>query len=79
MHKIAFQIGSLPIHWYGVLVALGFWVGLWNASRRARRVGISAESVWDAGLWIITGTIIGARALHVVTYWDKDFAGRPIW
>ena len=78
MDKVAFQIGSLPIHWYGVLVALGFWVGLWNASRRAAKAGISPDRVWDAGLWIITGTIIGARSLYVVTYWEKDFAGKPI-
>lgn len=79
MDKVAFEIGSFPIHWYGVLVALGFWIGLWNASRRAVKAGIAAERVWDAGLWIITGTIIGARGLYVATYWENDFASKPIW
>ena len=78
MDKIAFHIGSFPIHWYGVLVAAGFWLGLWSSTRRAEKAGILPERVWDAGLWIIIGTIIGARTLHVITYWDQDFAGKPI-
>src|SRR5574341_2203655 len=78
MDKIAFQIGSFPIHWYGVLLALGFWIGLWNASRRGLKAGIAPERVWDTGLWIIVGTILGARALYVITYWEKDFAGQPL-
>lgn len=77
MDKIAIQLGPLPIHWYGVFVALGFGLGLWNASRRAPKAGIPPEAVWDSGLWIIIGTIIGARLLYVITYWEKDFAGRP--
>jgi phosphatidylglycerol:prolipoprotein diacylglycerol transferase len=78
MDKIAFHVGSLPIHWYGVLVALGFFLGLWSSTRRAVKVGINPDRVWDAGLWIIIGTIIGARALHVITYWEQDFAGKPL-
>jgi phosphatidylglycerol---prolipoprotein diacylglyceryl transferase len=77
MDKIAFQIGPLPIHWYGVFVALGFAIGLWNASRRALKVNISPEAVWDSGLWIIIGTIVGARLLYVVTYWKQDLADKP--
>ena len=40
MYSIALKLGPLTLHWYGVLVALGFLLGLWNASRRAPRVGI---------------------------------------
>jgi phosphatidylglycerol:prolipoprotein diacylglycerol transferase len=78
MDKVAFHIGSFPIHWYGVLVAAGFWLGLWSSTYRAAKAGISPERVWDAGLWLIVGTILGARILHVITYWDQDFAGKPI-
>ncbi|MCB1125281.1 MAG: prolipoprotein diacylglyceryl transferase, partial [Verrucomicrobiae bacterium] len=35
MHPIAFYIGSLSIHWYGILIAIGFLLGFWTASRRA--------------------------------------------
>ena len=39
MNRIAFQIGSITIFWYGVFVSLGFvaayLVMLWNAEKKA--------------------------------------------
>jgi phosphatidylglycerol:prolipoprotein diacylglycerol transferase len=71
VQKIAFHIGSLSIHWYGLLLALGFVVGLWTASRRAMRDRISPEKVFDSGLWLILGAIVGARLLYAISYWDR--------
>ena len=79
MHPIAFQLGPFTIHWYGVMMAIAFIAGLWTASRRGLREGIPPEKIMDIGPWLIIGTIIGARALHVATYWREEFAGRPIW
>ena len=79
MHPIAFTIGSYPVHWYGILVALGFLVGLWTAGRRAQRVGISSEVIIDLGPWLIIGAVIGARILYVTSYWNEEFAGRPFY
>jgi phosphatidylglycerol:prolipoprotein diacylglycerol transferase len=69
VHPIAFKIGSLTVHWYGVMMAVAFLLGLWTASRRGLRYGIPPEKVLDIGPWLIVGTIIGARTLHVATYW----------
>lgn len=79
MHPIAFKFGTWPVYWYGVLVALGFVAGLWTASRRAPLSGLRSEQAADAGPWLIVGAIIGARILHVVTYWKESFAGEPWW
>ncbi len=77
MHPIAFQLGSLSIHWYGVFVALGFLAGLWTASRRGRREGVPSERILDLGPWLILGAILGARILYVITFWREEFSGRP--
>ena len=77
MHSIAFKIGSFPVHWYGILVALGFLAGLWTAGARARLAGISPDSVYDLGPWLIIGGILGARVLYVISYWQEDFAAHP--
>jgi phosphatidylglycerol:prolipoprotein diacylglycerol transferase len=79
VQPIAFHLGPLTIRWYGVMMAIAFIAGLWTASRRGLREGIPAEKILDIGPWLIVGTIIGARALHVVTYWREEFAGRPFW
>jgi phosphatidylglycerol:prolipoprotein diacylglycerol transferase len=78
VHPIAFQLGSITVTWYGVMVAVGFLVGLWTASRRALSSGIPSEKVLDIGPWLIVGTVLGARALYVLSYWNEQFAGRPI-
>jgi phosphatidylglycerol:prolipoprotein diacylglycerol transferase len=61
------------------MMAIAFISGLWTASRRGLRDGISSEKIFDIGPWLIVGTIVGARTLHVVTYWHEEFAGRPFW
>jgi phosphatidylglycerol---prolipoprotein diacylglyceryl transferase len=79
VHKIAFEFGPLTIHWYGVLVAAGFLVGLWTASRRGLRDNVAPETIIDLGPWLILGAIIGARTLYVLSYWREEFASKPLW
>ena len=79
VHPIAVQIGPLSLHWYGVLVALGFLAGLWTAGRRAPLAGVSGEKIADLGPWLIVGAIAGARALYVGSYWREQFADQPFW
>jgi phosphatidylglycerol:prolipoprotein diacylglycerol transferase len=77
VHPIAFQLGTLTIHWYGVMMALAFFAGLWTATRRARLVNLSGDIVADVVLWLILGGIIGARFVYVTTYWKDEFASGP--
>jgi phosphatidylglycerol:prolipoprotein diacylglycerol transferase len=78
VHPIAFQLGPLAIHWYGVMIALAFLAGLWTATRRARRENISSERIADIVIWIMVGAILGARIVYVTTYWKDEFAGQPL-
>jgi phosphatidylglycerol:prolipoprotein diacylglycerol transferase len=79
VHPILLKLGPLTITSYGAMMALAFILGLWTASRRGLRDNIAPEKILDIGPWLIVGTIIGARALHVITYWNEDFAGKPFW
>lgn len=78
MDPIALKLGSLTIHWYGVMIALAFLAGLWTATLRARRENISGEKIADVVLWLMVGSILGARIVYVTTYWHEEFAGQPI-
>jgi phosphatidylglycerol---prolipoprotein diacylglyceryl transferase len=78
VHPILFHLGSFPVHSYGVMIAVAFVFGLWTATRRARRENISAEAIADVTLWIMVGVIVGARTVYVATYWNDEFAGRPL-
>jgi len=77
VHPIAFQLGSFPIHWYGVMIALAFLAGLWTAMRRAQRVNIAGEKIADLVFWIMIAGMVGARTVYVTTYWS-EFAHQPL-
>jgi phosphatidylglycerol---prolipoprotein diacylglyceryl transferase len=79
VHPIAFHLGSLTIHWYGIMIAVAFLVGLWTASLRAPRENIPGERIADIVLWLMVGAILGARVVYVTTYWKDEFAGQPWW
>ena len=78
MHPIAFQLGPISVHWYGVMIALAFLAGLWTATLRAKREKIHGEIIADVTLWLMAGGIIGARFAYVTTYWREQFASQPI-
>jgi len=78
MNRVAFTIGGWTIYWYGIMVCIGFMVGIWNASRRALKTDIDPSRVVDLGTWLLLGAIVGARLLYVVSYWN-EFAGKPLW
>jgi phosphatidylglycerol:prolipoprotein diacylglycerol transferase len=78
VHPIAFQLGSLTIYWYGVMIALAFLVGLWTASLRARRENIPGETIADVVPWLLVGAVLGARGAYVATYWKEEFANQPL-
>jgi phosphatidylglycerol:prolipoprotein diacylglycerol transferase len=77
--SIAFKLGPLTVHWYGILVAMGFIAGLWTAARRGKIYGIAPEKVYDLGPWLIVGALIGARTLYVISYWREEFASKPFY
>jgi phosphatidylglycerol:prolipoprotein diacylglycerol transferase len=74
---ILFQFGEFSIHTFGLLVGLGFISGLWLASRLARQSGLKSDLVYELAVpWILIGSLLGARIVYVISYWDRDFAGR---
>lgn len=70
MNPIAFSLGPLKVHWYGIMYLIGFaavWLlGLW----RARQPGSSwtAEQVADVVFYGALGLIIGGRVGYMVFY-----------
>lgn len=59
------------------MMATAFLVGLWTATRRARPANISSEVITDLTMWLMGGSIVGARIVYVTTYWHQEFAGKP--
>lgn len=80
MQSIAFQLGPITVHWFGVCIAAAFLAGMWTAARRAPRIGIASEHIADLVVpWLLIGGIVGARVMFIVTYWKDEFTGKPWW
>ena len=69
MNPIAFQIANISIYWYGIIMALAFFIGAYIAIKLAKYKNISKDDVLDFIIWLIPSAIIGARLGHVITEW----------
>jgi len=65
MNPIAFRLGPLSVHWYGIIIVVATLVGAYVASLEARRRGQDPEHAWNALLLCLILGIIGARLYHV--------------
>lgn len=70
---IAFEIGPLEVHWYGIMVALAVLVGVWVPLRLTRKWGginITQNQLLGVAIWGVIGGILGARLIHVFDEWS---------
>jgi phosphatidylglycerol:prolipoprotein diacylglycerol transferase len=64
---IAFEIGPLVVHWYGVLIVVGILAGGLVATLEAKRRGQNPQHVWNGLIWCIIFGFLGARLYHVLS------------
>ena len=63
------QIGSFYLPTYGVLVALGFLIGLTVTVRLARRSGLDSEKVTNLAVYCALAGLLGAKVLMLLFDW----------
>jgi phosphatidylglycerol:prolipoprotein diacylglycerol transferase len=74
--KVAFHVGPLSVHWYGIMYLLGFAAAWWLARRRARAPGSTWKpvDVDDLIFFAMLGVIFGGRIGYVLFYGLKFWA-----
>ena len=82
MRPTLFKIGPLPVHGYGLMLAIAFLVAIYVAARRAKKEGIPSQAMFDIGLLLLVSSVVGARLFHIVQHPGSigsfaDFVG--IW
>jgi phosphatidylglycerol:prolipoprotein diacylglycerol transferase len=71
------SLGPISVQVWGLLVALGIFVGTEVSRREIMRQGIDKEIFWKAIIWILVGAFIGARLFFVVAYAPAHFLSHP--
>jgi len=59
-------IGGLKVHWYGIMIAIGLYVGIQVALRDATRRGINRDQLMNVALLAAVLGIVGGRLYYVV-------------
>jgi phosphatidylglycerol:prolipoprotein diacylglycerol transferase len=69
---VAFRLGPLAIHWYG-LMYLGGFLGAWILAeyrRRRGRLPVSRDALGDLAFYVMMGVIVGGRVGYMLFYTD---------
>lgn len=70
------QLGPLRFNAYGMMIALGVVAAVWLFRKRLAQRGIgNPDDASQIAMWAVPFGIIGARAYHVITDWER-FQGR---
>lgn len=69
LNPIAVHLGTIQIHWYGVIIACGVILALIVAVREGRRQEIPEDDFYDYLLWALPIAIICARIYYVTFQW----------
>ena len=71
MHPLLFEIhlGSIliPLHTYGLMIAIGFLLGIATVRRLSVKNGMDADQNADLAFWLLFYGFIGSRILFILT------------
>ena len=71
------DIGSLSIHFYGIIIACGLLLAVLYGCKRCKEFGFSADDLTDGVLWIVPLAIFCARLYYCAFAWDS-YKNNPI-
>ena len=71
---VAFQLGPLQVHWYGIIIASGVFIAALLGTRVARWLNEDPDDGWSMLLLVMVLGVIGARLYHVIHLWDYYIA-----
>ena len=66
MYPELFRIGTFPVTTYGIFLAVGMLLALFATSRLAARDGLPKERIYDLGLWVLVGGLVGSKLLMIL-------------
>ena len=77
INPVAFHLGPVQVHWYGLMDLVGFFSGalLGEYRRRQGRLPVTRDALSDLFFYAMMGVIVGGRLGYMLFY----YAGGPRW
>lgn len=73
-----FSIGGVTVRWYGVMFAFAFWIGMQITEKIFKKEGKKVTDVEYLFVYVMVGTIIGARLGHCLFYDPIYYLSNPL-
>lgn len=70
LNRVAFEVFGKPIYWYGIIIAIGFLLGVLLVLHYSKRVDIKSNDIYDFILWVTPISLIGARLYYCIYEWE---------
>ncbi|KTC98623.1 prolipoprotein diacylglyceryl transferase [Legionella erythra] len=80
INPVAFSIGPVQVHWYGLMYLLGFVMAWLLAHWRARHYQLdwSSEQISDLIFYAAIGVILGGRLGYMLFYGTQQLLANPL-
>ena len=73
------EIGSVSIHYYGLIIAVGLLLAVIYACRRSKQFGIEEDDILDGVLYVTPFAVLCARLYYCIFAWNEGgYAQNPI-
>lgn len=78
--EVALTLGPLSVHWYGVMYALAFLLGIWMLPRLLpfRDLHLTKRQIDRLFILVILGVILGGRLGFVLFYGGGEYLSDPL-
>ncbi len=70
VNSVAFNLGPIPVHWYGLIIGSAIFLALYLTMREAKRLDINPDYFVDLVMYGVPAAIIGARLYYVIFRWE---------
>lgn len=80
INPIAFSLGPVQVHWYGIMYLLGFGAAWWLGQRRraAGRLPVTHDEFSDLCFYLMLGVVLGGRIGYMVFYDTAELIAHPL-
>ena len=75
--SVAFEIGPIQLHWYGIIIAGAVLIGGLLGTQVARWLNEDPDEGWSMLLLVMILSVIGARLYHVIHLWSEVYSKDP--
>lgn len=70
INPVAFELGPITVHWYGIILGLAALAGLLIAIQEGKRFKLPPDFFFDLLLFGLPSAVIAARLYYVAFKWD---------